>query len=254
MAEKSGKGLFMTAIPAPISLLYPLFEMNHAALQPARMMANFGLSFWQNTANPLHGTKLGRQATAALTMFERATRRYAKPEFGLVETMVDGKAQPIEERVVWQTPFCNLLHFAKPSLKKKQAKLLLVAPMSGHFATLLRDTVKTMLPEFDCYVTDWQDARDIPVSAGRFDLDDYTDTVIDILHRSRTTQDAPIAKAWRTRRQGPTRCASASFSRAAVISPMCDSTRLPFASKNSVVGKPRDPYVCIACSVRSSST
>jgi poly(3-hydroxybutyrate) depolymerase len=88
----------------------------------------------------------------------------------------------VDEQIVWQTPFCKLLHFAKLDFRKAQPKLLLVAPMSGHFATLLRDTIKAMLPKFDCYVTDWQDARDIPLSAGAFDLDDYTDTLIDILH------------------------------------------------------------------------
>ncbi len=182
MAQKGAKDLNMTAIPAPISMLYPWFEMNHAALQPARMLTNLGLSFWQNTANPMRDTKLGRQATAALTMFERATRRYSKPEFELDEAIIGNKAVVVEEEVVWQSPFCNLIHFAKQDFTKKQAKLLLVAPMSGHHATLLRDTVKSMLPDFDCYVTDWQDARNIPVSAGRFDLDDYTDTITDILH------------------------------------------------------------------------
>jgi len=182
VTRKRAKDLNMTAIPAPVSMLYPLFEMNHAALQPARLFANLGLSFWHNSANPFHDTKIGRQASAALTMFERATRRYAKPEFGLTETTVAGKNFAIEEKIVWESPFCKVIHFAKHDFKKKQPKLLLVAPMSGHYATLLRDTVKSMLPQFDCFVTDWQDARDIPVSAGRFDLDDYTDSLISILH------------------------------------------------------------------------
>ncbi len=169
-------------IPRPSAFLYPFFEMNHAALQPMRLMANMGLSFWQNEANPLRDTSLGRQATASLTMFERATRRYAKPSFEIVETTVNGKAVAINEQITWQSPFCQLIHFAKPASAKKQPKLLLVAPMSGHFATLLRDTVKSMLPNFDCYVTDWQDARDIPVEAGSFDLDDYTDGIIAMLH------------------------------------------------------------------------
>ncbi|MDE2385010.1 MAG: polyhydroxyalkanoate depolymerase [Alphaproteobacteria bacterium] len=168
--------------PVPTSYLYPLFEMNHAALQPMRMLANMGLSFWQSSGNPLRETHLGRQAAASLTMFERATRRYAKPEFGLSEVTISGKDCAIEEQVVWQSAFCKLLHFAKPAYAKKQAKLLLVAPMSGHYATLLRDTVKAMLPHYDCYVTDWQDARNVPLSAGPFDLDDYTDTVIDMFH------------------------------------------------------------------------
>ncbi len=172
----------MTSIPAPASFLYPLYEMNHAALQPMRFMADIGLSFWQNALNPLRDSAFGRQAAAGLTMFERATRRFAKPEFGITSTPL-GKAEiVIEEKIVWQNPFCNVIHFAKPKATRKQQKLLLVAPMSGHYATLLRDTVKSMLPYFDCYVTDWQDARDIPVSEGRFDLEDYTDGVISMLH------------------------------------------------------------------------
>jgi poly(3-hydroxybutyrate) depolymerase len=172
----------MSQIPAPSSFLYPLFELNHAALQPFRAAADFGLSFWQSSANPMSQTSLGRQAAAALTMFERATRRYAKPHFGISETQVGNKAYAVEERVVWETPFCKLLHFSKSGFSGKQKKLVMVAPMSGHHATLLRDTVKSMLPVFDCYVTDWQDARDIPVSVGSFDLDDYTDSLIVMLH------------------------------------------------------------------------
>ncbi len=172
----------MSNIPAPSSFLYPLFEFNHAALQPFRAAADLGRSFWLSSANPMSQTTIGRQAAAALTMFERATRRYAKPQFDITETMVGNKSFTVEERVVWETPFCKLLHFAKTGFEGKQKKLLMVAPMSGHYATLLRDTVKSMLPAFDCYVTDWQDARDIPLSAGSFDLDDYTDSVITMLH------------------------------------------------------------------------
>ena len=172
----------MTNFPAPSSLLYPMFEMNHMASQPFRVMARAYLSLWQNALNPFKDSAFGKQTAAALTMFERATRRYAKPSFEIAEIEITGNRFVVEEQVVWHSPFCNLLHFAKVGLASKQPKLLLVAPMSGHYATLLRDTVKSMLPHFDCYVTDWQDARDIPVSAGSFDLDDYTDTVITILH------------------------------------------------------------------------
>lgn len=172
----------MTNFLAPASLLYPMFEMNHVASQPFRLMAHANLSFWQNAFNPFKDSAFAKQTSAALTMFERATRRYAKPSFDIAEIEVAGKSFAVEEQIAWQSPFCHLLRFAKVGLGRKQPKLLLVAPMSGHYATLLRDTVKSMLPHFDCYVTDWQDARDIPKSAGSFDLDDYTDTVISILH------------------------------------------------------------------------
>ena len=163
-------------------MIYPLFEMNRLAVQPFRLMAEASLTFWENAANPWRESAMAKQATATLNMFERATRHFVKPGFDIKQVAISGKPVTVHEQIVWQTPFCKLLHFAKPDFGKAQPKLLLVAPMSGHFATLLRDTVKEMLPNFDCYVTDWQDAREIPLSAGTFDLDDYTDTIIDILH------------------------------------------------------------------------
>jgi poly(3-hydroxybutyrate) depolymerase len=122
---------------------------------------------------------------AAAELFERTTRRYGKPEFGINETSVHGETVPVRERTVWQRPFCNLLHFEKMSGGRsyQEQKLLIVAPMSGHYATLLRGTVETMLPRHDVYITDWVDARMVPLSEGRFDLDDYIDYVISILHR-----------------------------------------------------------------------
>ena len=165
------------------AMIYPLFELNRFALQPFRLMAETSLAFWGHAANPLRESAFAKQTTAALTMFERATRQFQKPEFGITEVSVNGKTVAVREQVIWQTPFCKVLHFVKSNFAEAQPKLLMVAPMSGHYATLLRDTVQTMLPDFDCYVTDWQDARDIPLSSGSFDLDDYTDTVIAILHK-----------------------------------------------------------------------
>ncbi len=164
------------------AMIYPLFELNRLVVQPFRLMAETTLSFWENAANPWRESVVAKQASATLTMFERATRHFEKPDFDIKEVAIGGATVSVHEQIVWQTPFCKLLHFAKPDSAEPQPKLLLVAPMSGHFATLLRDTVKAMLPKFDCYVTDWQDAREIPISAGAFDLDDYTDTIIDILH------------------------------------------------------------------------
>ena len=167
-------------------MLYQLYEMNHAALQPMRFMASAGLSFWQHDANPLAATSFGRSTAASLNMFERATRRYEKPSFEISSTVMDGKTFAVTENIVWQSPFCNLINFAKADHKKPQTKLLMVAPMSGHFATLLRGTIEEMLPHYDVYVTDWMDARDVPVEAGSFDLDDYTDQVITMLHHLKT--------------------------------------------------------------------
>lgn len=164
-------------------MLYPFYELNHFAAGPWNAAAKMGLAFWSEPGNLLAHTPMGRQAAAALHMVERATRRYDKPDFEITSTTIGKTDYAVTEDIVWQTPFCNLLHFAKPALgKNKQPKLLMVAPMSGHYATLLRGTIEAMLPHFDCYVTDWLDARDVPVEHGAFDLDDYTETVIAALH------------------------------------------------------------------------
>ncbi len=161
-------------------MLYYLYEMNHAALAPWRAAADAGLNFWTSAANPLAATPMGRNMAASLEMFERSTRRYGKPEFGIVDAIVDGKAVPVQELQVLNKPFCTLLHFQKPTVSAQQ-KLLIVAPLSGHYATLLRGTVESMLSHFDVYITDWVDARTVPLSKGSFDLDDYIDYVIEML-------------------------------------------------------------------------
>ena len=111
-----------------------------------------------------------------------------QPEFGLSSTLVDGIETPVVEEVVWAKPFCRLLQFRRmlPASRVGDPKVLIVAPMSGHYSTLLRGTVEAMLPEHDVFITDWMDARNIPFSAGRFDLDDYTDYLIQMLEFIRT--------------------------------------------------------------------
>ncbi len=165
-------------------MYYQLYELNHAALQPFRAYADAMRLFYQNPLNPLSATPLGRSAAAAAEVFERTTRRYAKPAFGLETTKVDFSEVAVTERVVWSRPFCNLIHFQRelPAGRRPDPKLLIVAPMSGHYATLLRGTVEAMMPHADVYITDWTDARMVPLADGRFDLDDYVDYVIDMLH------------------------------------------------------------------------
>lgn len=137
-----------------------------------------------------------RAVSAALDMFIQATRRYGKPAFEIESTLVDGEETPIVEEFVWSRPFCNLLHFRRDSVTaaaRNDQKLLIVAPMSGHFATLLRGTVKAMLPEHDVYITDWIDARDVPLSQGSFDLDDYTDYLVAMIeHLSQDGQRVAV--------------------------------------------------------------
>ncbi|MDR7033493.1 polyhydroxyalkanoate depolymerase [Mesorhizobium sp. BE184] len=165
-------------------MFYQLYEMNHAALQPARAFAEATRLLYSNPLNPFSHTPWGRSVAASAELFERTTRRYGKPQFGLTSTIVDWKTVPVKEKTVWSKPFCRLIHFERevPAGRRADPKLLIVAPMSGHYATLLRGTVEAMLPHAEVYITDWIDARTVPVSAGRFDLDDYIDYVIDMFH------------------------------------------------------------------------
>lgn len=165
-------------------MFYQAYELNHAVLQPARAYADAVKLFYSNPLNPWSHTSIGRSIAGMAELFERTTRRYGKPTFGLTKTVVDWKPVQVSERVIWSRPFCNLIHFerALPAGRRPDRKLLIVAPMSGHYATLLRGTVEALLPHADVYITDWTDARMVPVIEGHFDLDDYIDYVIDMLH------------------------------------------------------------------------
>jgi poly(3-hydroxybutyrate) depolymerase len=129
---------------------------------------------WTNDAFVLSHTPFGRAMAAGGELLERATRRFDKPQFGLSTTTVDERVVAVREERILATPFCDLIHFRRQvDSERDDPKVLLVAPLSGHHATLLRDTAKQLLPEHDLYLTDWLDARLVPVSAGGFDLDDY---------------------------------------------------------------------------------
>ena len=174
-------------------MLYHWFELGHSAMRPARAAAGTYRLLLANPFNPLNHTMMGRSTLAALEVFERTTRRYDKPAFGIHGVRVEGvrTVVPVREEVVWERPFCRLLHFHRhfdeahggagaENVAAGQPRVLLVAPMSGHFATLLRGTVETMLATHDVFITDWTDARQVPLSKGRFDLDDYIDHLMDM--------------------------------------------------------------------------
>ena len=167
-------------------MLYHFYELNHAAVAPFRAAAEMGLWALRHPMNPFAETLPNKTLAAAIDVFESTTRRYGKPEFGLHETTINGKPVPITERIVWKRPFCKLIHFEREASAMKgvgpQPKLLIVAPLSGHYATLLRGTVEAMLPHCEVYITDWEDARKVPLSKGGFDLDDYIDHVIEMCH------------------------------------------------------------------------
>ncbi len=171
--------------PALSNGMYWLYEMSHAALNPARALADVTRLYLKNPLNPLYHTTFGKTLAASAEMFERFTRRYGKPEWNINETLVGGERIPVHITSAWERPFCKLLHFERVFTtppRRPQPKVVIVAPMSGHYATLLRGTVEAFLPNHDVYITEWVDARLVPLAQGRFDLDDYIDYVISILH------------------------------------------------------------------------
>ena len=155
--------------------------MAQLALAPARAMSDLTRLTFRNPVNPLTHTPLGKNLAAGAELFERMTRRYGKPAFGLASTLVDGRQVAVTERVIWARPYCQLIHFERADVAPAP-RLLIVAPISGHYATLLRGTVEAFLPHFDVYITDWTDARMVPLALGRFDLDDYIDYLTEIMH------------------------------------------------------------------------
>ncbi|HEY0421519.1 MAG TPA: polyhydroxyalkanoate depolymerase, partial [Acetobacteraceae bacterium] len=159
-------------------MLYHVYQMQRATLAPMRLMATGALSLLDMPFNPLRPTPLGRVAAAALDSFEHTTRHFGKPEFGHTHTLIDGAEVAIREEVTTRLPWCDLKHFRRLGRLGEDPKVLMVAPMSGHFATLLRGTVEAFLPDHEVYITDWQDARDMPVMGPGFDLDDYIDYVM----------------------------------------------------------------------------
>lgn len=161
-------------------MLYDAYEFQRSMFATASAMANFGVGMLQNPANPFSYFGGGTIMASALEVFAHAAAPRGKPEFGLDRTTVDGRTVDVVEEIVARRPFGQLRHFVRKGVSGGP-KLLIVAPMSGHFATLLRGTVERMLPSCDVYITDWRDAKLAPVADGRFDLDDYIDYLVDFL-------------------------------------------------------------------------
>jgi poly(3-hydroxybutyrate) depolymerase len=161
-------------------MLYHIYEMQHAALTPVRLLADHSQRILRNPFNPLSYTAAGRYLAAACDQFEHTTRRYGKPKFGLHTTQIDGETVAVEELIVDRKTFGQLKYFRRHT-ERNDPKLLIVAPLSGHYATLLRGTVEVMLPDHEVYITDWRDARNVPLFEGSFDFDDYIDYVIRFL-------------------------------------------------------------------------
>ena len=162
-------------------MLYHLYEFAHAAMNPARLAAGSAKFIFSNPFNPISHTTIGKGTAAAAELVERTTRRYEKPSFGISATCVEGRNVSVCEQVVWEKPFCRLIKFHRdlPATdSSRSTRILVVAPLSGHYATLLRGTIEGLLPFHEVYITDWIDARMVPQEAGEFDLDCYVDYVI----------------------------------------------------------------------------
>lgn len=161
-------------------MLYQFNELQKLALSPLRMVAQFQSQILRSPFNPLSESPQARTLAAAYDLFSDTTQSHGKPDFGLDETLIDGKTVPVVEKIVHRLPFGQLKHFERETTRE-DPKLLIVAPMSGHYATLLRGTVEALLPDHDVYITDWRDASAVPLSEGGFDLDDYIDYVREFL-------------------------------------------------------------------------
>ena len=137
------------------SLLYHWYEMSHAALKPARAAAEAAQHLFESPFNPFAYTAFGRHASAACEVFERTTRRYDRPTFGIARTDIGGASIAVTEEEIWSRPFCRLIHFRRDlpdTERERDPRILLVAPMSGHFATLLRGTIETLLPDHEIVI------------------------------------------------------------------------------------------------------
>jgi poly(3-hydroxybutyrate) depolymerase len=161
-------------------MLYNAYEIQRSMLAGASAMANFGAGLLNNPANPFAYFGGGPVLGSALEVFAHAAAPRGKPEFGLDFTTVDGRRVDVHEEIVLRKPFGQLKRFVREGVEGGP-KLLIVAPMSGHYATLLRGTVERMMPTADVYITDWRDAKLVPMADGRFDLDDYIDYIVEFL-------------------------------------------------------------------------
>ncbi len=162
-------------------MLYHAYEVQRRMLEGASAWASIGAELWANPRNPMRHLGAAPAVASALDVFAHASAPRGKPAFGIETIELDGQHHRVEEMVVLTRPFGNLLRFRHEGLGKNPPRILIVAPMSGHYATLLRGTVERLMERAEVFITDWADARMVPLSAGRFDLDDYIDYIVGFL-------------------------------------------------------------------------
>jgi len=165
-------------------MLYTLREAAYYASSPMRVAAQMTREFWSSPLNPARDSVLGRSLYAASDLYANVTRRYGKPEWGIDQIEVNGVQVRVRQQVVWESPWCRLIQFDRDMADMRRAgkmqldpAVLLVAPLSGHYATLLRGTVEALASHHAVFVTDWSNARDVPMAEGRFDFHDFIDHI-----------------------------------------------------------------------------
>ncbi|MFZ5668229.1 MAG: polyhydroxyalkanoate depolymerase [Pseudomonadota bacterium] len=165
-------------------MLYALHEAAYHAASPLRAAARLTRDWWSSPLNPARTSILGRSLYAGSDLYANVTRRYGKPDWQIDQIIVNGCPVRVRQTVVWESPWCRLVQFDRDMADMRHAgklqldpAVLIVAPMSGHYATLLRGTVEAFAPDHAVFVTDWANARDVPMLQGRFDFDDYIDHV-----------------------------------------------------------------------------
>jgi len=163
-------------------MLYHAYEFQRTMMSAASAWANMGAQWLQNPLNPMSYSNMAPMMASGLDVFAHASASRGKPAFGFTEVEVDGRKVAVTEEILLRKPFGQLKRFRRRGVVG-QPKLLIVAPMSGHYATLLRGTVERLMTSHDVYITDWRDARMVPASEGSFDLDDYIDYLVEFLER-----------------------------------------------------------------------
>jgi len=171
-------------------MLYTLYEAGYYAASPLRFAALATRDFWSSPLNPAADTELGRRLFATSDLFSNLTRRYGKPEWMVDSVTINGRAVRVRPTTVWSTPWCKLTHFARDMSDLRRAgkteiepAVLIAAPLSGHYATLLRGTVEAFLQDHEVFITEWTNARDVPIVEGRFDFHDYIDHIREMLRQ-----------------------------------------------------------------------
>jgi poly(3-hydroxybutyrate) depolymerase len=165
-------------------MLYALHEAAYYAATPMRAAARLTRDWWSSPLNPARNSTFGRSLSAGADLYENVTRRYGKPEWHIDEIQVNGHPVRVRQTVVWESAWCRLVQFDRDMADMRHAgklqldpAVLIVAPMSGHYATLLRGTVEAFAPDHAVFITDWKNARDVPMLEGRFDFDDYIEHI-----------------------------------------------------------------------------